>query len=145
MPDRGSDDERHSDSDEQAAPSSPGAEQQPLAWTLRDRLKQKKAALLERTGRAAGSEQASTRGAGGFAGASLAAKRERLRQQREDRQVEAEQAKSRLLRRRRRSDEAAGAGELAHTDEGGDDPAWDSGDSYSSADANADYGNNNNL
>jgi hypothetical protein len=55
--------------------------------TLRDRLKQKKAALLERTGRAAGSEQASTRGAGGFAGASLAAKRERLRQQREDRQV----------------------------------------------------------
>jgi hypothetical protein len=87
MPDRGSDDERHSDSDEQAAPSSPGAEQQPLALTLRDRLKQKKAALLERTGRAAGSEQASTRGAGGFAGASLAAKRERLRQQREDRQV----------------------------------------------------------
>jgi hypothetical protein len=87
MPDRRSDDEHNSDSDEQTAPSSPGAEQQPLALNLRDRLKQKKAALLERTGRSAGSEQASTRGAGGFAGASLAAKRERLRQQREDRQV----------------------------------------------------------
>jgi hypothetical protein len=57
-------------------------------------------------------------------------------------QVEAEQAKSRLLRRRRRSGEAAGASDLEHTDEGGDgdDPAWDSGDSYSSADANYDYG-----
>jgi hypothetical protein len=89
MPDRRSDDEGHSDSDEQATPSSPGVEQ-PLALTLRDRLKQKKAALLERTGRAAGStEQTSTRGAGRFAGASLAAKRERLRQQREDRQVSA--------------------------------------------------------